>query len=161
MYRRNYRLGCVHSAPGRAARPTPPTRTRSPSWACGWLGCDRSSTISSSPSCGSWPTGADITRFPTKGHFASHTGTAPVEASSGEVVRHRLSRGGDRQLNYALHMVAICQIAQDSRGRAYYRRKVAEGKSGKEALRCLKRRISDAVFQKLRSDLRAVSTAAA
>jgi transposase len=103
----------------------------------------------------------DVSRFPSKGHFASHTGTAPVEASSGEVVRHRLSRGGDRQLNYALHMVAICQIAHDTRGRAYYRRKVAEGKSGKEALRYLKRRISDAVFQKLRSDLRAVSTTAA
>ena len=103
----------------------------------------------------------DVSRFPTKGHFASHAGTAPVEASSGEVVRHRLSRGGDRQLNYALHMIAICQIAQDTRGRAYYRRKIAEGKSAKEALRCLKRRISDAVFQKLRSDLRATSTAAA
>ncbi len=77
------------------------------------------------------------------------------------MVRHRLSRAGDRQLNYALHMVAICQIAQDTRGRAYYRKKMAEGKSGKEALRCLKRRISDAVFQKLRSDLRADSTAAA
>src|SRR5688500_12894212 len=59
---------------------------------------------------------------------------APVEASSGEVVRHRLSRRGDRQLNYALHMIAICQIAQDTRGRAYYRRKLAEGKSGKETL---------------------------
>jgi len=103
----------------------------------------------------------DARRFPNKGHFASHTGTAPVEASSGEVVRHRLSRGGDRQLNYALHMIAIRQIAQDTRGRAYYRRKMAEGKSSKEALRCLKRRISDAVFQKLRSDLRAVSTTAA
>ena len=103
----------------------------------------------------------DVSRFPTKGHFASHTGTAPVEASSGEVVRHRLSRGGDRQLNYALHMIAICQIAQDTRGRAYYRKKMAEGKSSKEALRCLKRRISDAVFQKLRSDLRASPTAAA
>jgi transposase len=103
----------------------------------------------------------DARRFPNKSHFASHTGTAPVEASSGEVVRHRLSRAGDRQLNYALHMIAICQIAQDTRGRAYYRRKIAEGKSGKEALRCLKRRISDAVFQKLRSDLRAASTAAA
>jgi transposase len=102
----------------------------------------------------------DVSRFPSKGHFASHTGTAPVEASSGEVVRHRLSRGGDRQLNYTLHMIAICQIAQDTRGRAYYRRKIAEGKSGKEALRCLKRRISDAVFQRLRSDLRVASIAA-
>jgi transposase len=103
----------------------------------------------------------DVRRFPSKGHFASYTGTAPVEASSGEVVRHRLSRGGDRQLNYALHMIAICQIAQDTRGRAYYRRKLAEGKSGKEALRCLKRRISDAVFQKLRSDLPAAPAVAA
>jgi transposase len=103
----------------------------------------------------------DVRRFPKKGHFASYTGTAPVEASSGEVVRHRLSRGGDRQLNYALHMIAICQIAQDTRGRAYYRKKIAEGKSGKEALRCLKRRISDAVFQKLRSDLPAALAVAA
>jgi transposase len=99
----------------------------------------------------------DISPFPSKGHFASRTGAAPVwEASNGEVVRHRLSRAGDRQLNYALHMVAICQIAR-TRGRAYYRKKMAEGKFGQEALRCLKRRISDAVFQKLRSELRAVS----
>jgi transposase len=103
----------------------------------------------------------DVSRFPSKGHFASYTGTAPVEASSGEVVRHRLSRGGDRQLNYALHMIAICQIAQETCGRAYYRKKISEGKSGKEALRCLKRRISDAVFQKLRSDLGTASAAAA
>ena len=103
----------------------------------------------------------DVSRFPSKGHFASHTGTAPVEASSGEVVRHRLSRAGDRQLNYTLHMIAICQIAQGTRGCAYYRTKIAEGNSGKEALRCLKRRISDAVFQKLKSDFRAASTVAA
>ncbi len=103
----------------------------------------------------------DARRFPNKSYFASHTGTAPVEVSSGEVVRHRFSQAGDRQLNYALHMIAICQIARRTRGCAYYRRKIAKGKSGKEALHCLKRRISDAVFQKLRSDLRAASTAAA
>ena len=49
-------------------------------------------------------------RFPTKAHFASYAGTAPLEASSGEVVRHRLSMAGNRHLNYALHMVALCQV---------------------------------------------------
>ena len=102
-----------------------------------------------------------IARFPTKAHFASYTGTAPVEVSSGGTVRHRLSRGGDRQLNYALHMVAICQITRDTEGRAYYRRKLAEGKSEREALRSLKRRISDAVFKKLSADLDEVVPAVA
>ncbi len=94
-----------------------------------------------------------VARFPTKAHFASYTGTAPTEVSSAGVVRHRLSRGGDRQLNTALHMIAICQITRDTEGRAYYRRKLAEGKSEREALRSLKRRISDVVFRKLCADL--------
>ena len=94
-----------------------------------------------------------VDRFPTKAHFASYTGTAPVEVSSGGTVRHRLSRGGDRQLNHALHMVAICQITRETEGRAYYLRKLAEGKSEREALRSLRRRISDAVFKKLGADL--------
>ena len=93
-----------------------------------------------------------VARFPTKAHFASYSGTAPVEASSGELVRHRLSLAGNRQLNNALHMVAVCQARSDARGRAYYRKKMAEGKSRKEALRCLKRRISDAVFKSLMAD---------
>ena len=94
----------------------------------------------------------NVRRFPTKAHFASYSGTAPVESSSGEVVRHRLSLAGNRRLNNALHMVAICQARSDLRGRAYYRKKLAEGKSRKEALRCLKRRISDAVFKSLMAD---------
>jgi transposase len=93
-----------------------------------------------------------VARFPTKAHFASYSGTAPVETSSGEVVRHRLSLAGNRHLNTALHMVAVCQARSDVRGRAYYRKKIAEGKSRKEALRCLKRRISDAVFKSLMAD---------
>jgi transposase len=93
-----------------------------------------------------------VARFPSKAHFASYTGTAPIEASSGEVVRHRLSRAGNRQLNHALHMIAICQVRHATQGRAYYQRKLAEGKSEREALRCLKRRISDAVFRRLRAD---------
>jgi transposase len=84
-----------------------------------------------------------------------------VEASSGEVVRHRLSLAGNRKLNYALHMVAVCQGRSDARGRAYYRKKIAEGKSRKEALRCLKRRVSDAVFRSLMADALAPSSSAA
>ena len=100
-------------------------------------------------------------RFPTKAHFASYSGTAPVEASSGEVVRHRLSLAGNRKLNNALHMVAISQAKSDVRGRAYYRKKITEGKSRKEALRCLKRCISDAVFKSLIADLQEPSCSVA
>src|SRR5215207_8006178 len=75
----------------------------------------------------------DVARFPTKAHFASYAGAAPLEASSGEVVRHRLSLAGNRKLNYALHMVAVCQARSDARGGTYYRKKIAEGKSRKEA----------------------------
>jgi transposase len=103
----------------------------------------------------------DVGRFPTKAHFASYSGTAPVEASSGEVVRHRLSLRGNRKLNYALHMVALCQARSEVRGGAYYRKKIAEGKSCKEALRCLKRRVSDAVFRSLMADSQAPSRGAA
>jgi transposase len=75
----------------------------------------------------------DIGRFPTKHHFATHTGTAPLEASSGQVIRHRLSRAGDRKLNHAVYMMAMVQVRRPSPGQAYYRRKLAEGKS-KESL---------------------------
>ena len=103
----------------------------------------------------------DVGRFPTKAHFASYAGTAPVEATSGEVVRHRLSMAGNRKLNYALHMVALCQARSDARGGTYYRKKIDEGKSRKEALRCLKRRVCDAVFRNLLEDSRAASRYAA
>jgi transposase len=94
----------------------------------------------------------DVRRFPSKHHFAAHTGTAPLEASSGQVIRHRLSRAGDRKLNHALYMMAMVQVRRPSAGQAYYRRKLAEGKSPKEALRCLKRRLSDAVYRCLMVD---------
>src|SRR5215204_930975 len=103
----------------------------------------------------------DVGRFPTKAHFASYAGAAPLETSSGEVVRHRLSLAGNRKLNYALHMVATCQARSDVRGGTYYRKKIAEGKSRKEALRCLKRRVSDAVFRSLLADSQAASRGAA
>ena len=94
----------------------------------------------------------DVRRFPSKHHFAAHTGTAPLEASSGQVIRHRLSRAGDRKLNHALYMMAMVQVRRPSPGQDYYRRKLAEGKSPKEALRCLKRRLSDAVYRGLLAD---------
>jgi transposase len=83
----------------------------------------------------------DVTRFPTKGHFASWTGTAPVDASSGDNTRQRLSRGGNRQINKALHMMAVVQLRNATEGRAYYDRKVAAGKTPMEAMRSLKRRL--------------------
>jgi len=103
-----------------------------------------------------------VGRFPSKAHyFASYSGTSPLEASSGEVVRHRLSLAGNRKLNYALHMVVVCQARSDARGGTYYRKKIAEGKSHKEALRCLKRRVCDAVFRSLLEDSQAPSSSVA
>jgi transposase len=94
-----------------------------------------------------------IDRFPSKDHFASYNGTAPIDASSGEQVRHRLSRAGNRRLNHALHMMAVTQIRNPGTpGRIYYERKRLEGKTPKEALRCLKRRLSDVVYRQLVAD---------
>jgi transposase len=93
-----------------------------------------------------------VNRFRSSSAFASFCGVAPIEVSSGDVQRHRLSRAGDRQLNYALHVVAITQIRRDTDGRAYYQRKRAAGKSHKEALRCLKRRLADVVYRTLLRD---------
>jgi transposase len=91
----------------------------------------------------------DVSRFASKDHFASYNGTAPIEASSGPKARHRLNPRGNRQLNHAIHMAAVTQIRNDTPGRAYYERKQAEGKSKKEAVRALKRRVSDAVYRQL------------
>ena len=94
----------------------------------------------------------DVARFPDRNHFASWTGTAPLDASSGEQIRHRLSRAGNRRMNHVIHIAAIVQIRHDTEGRAYYRRKLAESKTPMEALRCLKRRISDAIYRQLVAD---------
>ena len=94
----------------------------------------------------------DVRRFPTAGHYARYNATAPIEASSGPKVRHRLNPNGNRQLNHAIHIAALGQISHDTPGRAYYLRKQTEGKSRKEAMRCLKRRISDAIYRELRAD---------
>ena len=94
----------------------------------------------------------DVARFADRNRFASWTGTAPLDASSGEQIRHRLSRAGNRKANHVIHIAAINQIRLDSPGRAYYRRKLAAGKTPLEAIRCLKRRISDALYRQLRTD---------
>jgi transposase len=89
-----------------------------------------------------------MSRFPTAAAFASYAGVAPVEVSSADRVRHRLPRGGDRQLNLALHIVAVNQIRMpSSAGRAYYDTKIAAGKTEKEARRCLKRRLANHIWR--------------
>ncbi|CUR61699.1 transposase [metagenome] len=94
----------------------------------------------------------DVARFADRNRFASWTGTAPLDTSSGEQTRHRLSRAGNRRMNHLLHIAAIVQIRHDTEGRAYYRRKLAAGKTPMEALRCLKRRLSDVVYRQLVAD---------
>jgi transposase len=97
----------------------------------------------------------DIRRFPNRDHFAAYNGTAPIEVSSGNRVTHRLSRRGNRQLNYVIHMAAVTQIhRRHSEGRDYYERKIAEGMTGKCALRALKRKVSDLIYTALLRDAR-------
>jgi len=96
----------------------------------------------------------NIDRFATKARFASYNGTAPIDASSGPKVRHRLNPRGNRQLNWAIHVVAISQLRHDTIGRAFYDRKIEEGKTPKEAIRALKRRLSDVVYRHLVNDAR-------
>jgi transposase len=104
----------------------------------------------------------DITRFPGRDHFAACNGTAPAEVSSGNRKTYRLSLRGNRRVNHAIHMAAITQIRhRHSDGRAYYDRKITERKTRKEALRALKRRISDAACARLRVDARQARAAAA
>ena len=95
----------------------------------------------------------DVGRFSSRDRFAADNGTAPIEVSSGNRKTYRLSLRGNRQLNHAIHMAAVTQIRhRHSDGRAYYDRKVATGKTGKEALRALKRRISDNLYRHLQQD---------
>ena len=94
----------------------------------------------------------DVRRFPSRHHFATYGGVAPIEVSSGEVQRHRLSRAGNRQLNHALHIIALSNKRCDSRGSAYYAKKLSAGKGKKGALRCLKRRLSDSIYRHLVDD---------
>ena len=97
----------------------------------------------------------DVARFATRDRFAAFNGTAPIEVSSGDRKTYRLSLRGNRQVNHAIHMAAVTQIRhRHSPGRDYYDRKIAEGKTAKEALRALKRRISDALYAAMVADAR-------
>jgi transposase len=99
----------------------------------------------------------DPTRFTTAARFASYTGTAPIEFSSRGRVTHRLSRRGNRRLNHALHCAAITQIRHPhSPGRGYYDRKLTEGHTPREAIRALKRRLSDIVWRHLVADAKRI-----
>ena len=119
-------------------------------------------------SSGEWPGGAippathlvigdvrDVSRFGGRDHFAAYNGTAPIEVSSGQRKVYRLSRRGNRRLNHAIQMVAVTQVRhRHSQGRAYYDKKLADGKTPKEALRALKRQVSNAIFACLQADAR-------
>jgi transposase len=91
-------------------------------------------------------------RFATASKFARVTGTAPLNASSGSHTRHRYDRGGNRQLNAVLHRIAVTQLRSHQPARDYYQRKISEGKSRKEALRCLKRQIANTLWKLLQPD---------
>jgi transposase len=94
-----------------------------------------------------------IDRFATEAHYASYAGVAPIEVASGEHSRHRLSRAGNRQLNCAVHLIALQQVRHNREGGGdYYRRKIAAGRTHKEAMRCLKRRIATKLYRRMLAD---------
>ncbi len=96
----------------------------------------------------------DVGRFASRDAFAAYNGTAPIEASSGNRHVHRLSLRGNRQMNHAIHMAAVAQIAHpNTEGRAYYDRKIAAGMQHRSAIRALKRKISDAIYRRLVADV--------
>jgi transposase len=92
---------------------------------------------------------ANPARFRSESCFAMHAGVAPIPASSGKTDRHRLARGGNRQLNAALHRIAVTQTRLDGLGRTYYQRRRSDGDTSMEALRALKRRLARVVFTRL------------
>jgi transposase len=95
---------------------------------------------------------AGIGRFRSRAAYAAHTGTAPIPVWSGNLVRHRLNRGGNRQLNAALHRIAITQLRCPSLGQAYVAKRIVAGDTKTEAIRALRRRLSDEVFRRLQAD---------
>jgi len=101
---------------------------------------------------------ADITRFRSSAAFAMHNGTAPVPVWSGNTERHRLNRGGNRQLNCALHRIAITQLRWPGPGRDYLERRISTANTKTEALRALRRRLSDVVYRALLNDHHTATT---
>jgi transposase len=103
----------------------------------------------------------DVGRFSSAAAFASYSGVAPIPASSGTIVRHRLHRGGNRQLNRALHTVALTHARRDDRAKLLLARKRAEGKTSREARRALKRHLASTVYRALVLDAEEARSAAA
>jgi len=101
----------------------------------------------------------NIHRFVSRDRFASWNGTAPLDASSGDHKRHRLSRAGNRKINHVLHTMAVVQLRHPTAGRVYYDNKKAAGKTSMEAMRALKRRLSNVVYQRMLADQRRRDTA--
>jgi hypothetical protein len=92
---------------------------------------------------------SDPARFKGEAAFARANGTAPIPASSGKTIRHRLNRGGDRQVNSAIHTIALSRSIHDPQTRAYLDRRISEGKTKREAMRSLKRHLSRRLFHRL------------
>lgn len=102
--------------------------------------------------------GENIERFSGERAFAHLCGVHPIPASSGKTIRHRLNRGGDRQANRALHMIVVCRLRHCERTRAYMERRLAEGKTKAEIIRCLKRYVAREIYRTLHADLTAQRT---
>ena len=102
---------------------------------------------------------ADVRRFRSKDAFARHNGTAPLPVWSGNRVRHRLSRTGNRQLNAAIHRIAVTQMRIHDDAKAYLERRIGAGNTKTEAVRALKRKLSDVVYRRLLADTEAISMA--
>lgn len=94
----------------------------------------------------------DVSNLRSKASFAQLSGTAPIPASSGKTVRHRLNRGGNRKLNHALYFVAVTRCRLDDETKAFMERKLSEGKTKKEAIRCLKRHLANVVYRTMVAD---------
>jgi transposase len=101
----------------------------------------------------------DIHRFTNRDRFASWNGTAPLDASSGEQQRHRLSRAGNRRINRTLHIMGVVQLRNPTAGRTYFDSKKAAGKTSMEAMRALKRRLSNVVYTRMLADQKRHETA--
>src|SRR3712207_1149124 len=101
--------------------------------------------------------GDNADRLRSEASFAAPCGVSPVPASSGKTTRHRLNRGGDRAANSALHIIAIGRLRTDPKTKAYIARRIAEGHSKLEAIRCLKRYIAREVFSLIRKRSREIN----
>ena len=97
--------------------------------------------------------GDNPTRLRSDRSYAALCGSSPVDASSGRQLRHRLNRGGDRQANSALYLIVLNRLAWDQRTKDYMNRRTSEGKTKKEAIRCLKRYVAREVYHAIMRDL--------